>query len=328
MVAPPEAAQPVAILAVPLGPQAGKLTHLVSAFAHVPGLGDQFHLGNHGVLIDDVEEGGEAVDGVELARQGGGQVEAKPIHAHFLDPVAQAVHDELEHLWMAHVEGIAGAGEIPVKALILGNEAVIGSVIDALEAERRPQVVAFGGMVVDYVEDNFDAGAMQRLDHGLEFTDLLAVVAGGVARVGGEKVDGIVAPVIAQTQIDQALVVDEFMHRHQLHGGDAEFFEIFNGDGVRHAGVGAAQFGRDVRVQGGKALDMQLVDDGIVERGEGRPVVFPIEMGSGDDAFGHAPGIVVMIGGQIGSGAVRSIAEDRRVPVDGSGDRLGVRIEQ
>jgi hypothetical protein len=49
-------------------------------------------------------------------------------------------------------------------------------------------MVAFGGVVVDHVEDHLDAGLVQRLDHGLELLDLLAGRApGGIPSVGCEK---------------------------------------------------------------------------------------------------------------------------------------------
>src|SRR5690606_29361612 len=77
---PPEVADGVAVLAVPLGPQRREVADLVAALAEVPGLGDELDLGDHGVLLDDVEEGGQLVDLVELAGQGGGQVEAEAVH--------------------------------------------------------------------------------------------------------------------------------------------------------------------------------------------------------------------------------------------------------
>ena len=40
--------------------------------------------------MDDVEEGAEAIDVVELAGQGGGQVEAEAVDVHLGHPVAQA----------------------------------------------------------------------------------------------------------------------------------------------------------------------------------------------------------------------------------------------
>ena len=92
----PEVAHGVAVLAVPLAPQGREAAHVVAAVAHVPGLGDELDLGEHRVLVDDVEEGAELVHLMELAGQGGGQVEAEPVDVHLGDPVAQRVHDELE----------------------------------------------------------------------------------------------------------------------------------------------------------------------------------------------------------------------------------------
>ena len=80
-------------------------------------------------------------------------------------------------------------------------------------------------MVVDDVEDNFDARGMQRLDHRLEF----AHVAGrAISRVGRKETDRVVTPEIAQSLLDQAAVVDEAMHWHQLDGGDAEAPQIID----------------------------------------------------------------------------------------------------
>src|SRR5262249_60009545 len=56
LVALPEAAQGVAVLAVPLRPQHGEVADLVAADAQVPRLGDELDLGDHRVLVDDVEE--------------------------------------------------------------------------------------------------------------------------------------------------------------------------------------------------------------------------------------------------------------------------------
>src|SRR5213078_2680384 len=73
--AAPEVADGVAVLAVPLGPQRREPADLVAALAYVPRLGDQLDLGDHGVLLDQVEEGGQPVDVVQFPGQRGGQVE-------------------------------------------------------------------------------------------------------------------------------------------------------------------------------------------------------------------------------------------------------------
>src|SRR5436305_2763119 len=93
--APPVVADRVAVPAVPLGPERREVADLIAAFSHVPGLGDELDLADHRVLLDDVEEGRQAVHVVELAGQGGGEVEAEAVHVHVEHPVAQRVHDEL-----------------------------------------------------------------------------------------------------------------------------------------------------------------------------------------------------------------------------------------
>ena len=67
----------------------GKLPDLVSAGPDVPRLGDQLHLGEDRVLVDDVEERRESIDLVELARERGREVEAEAVDVAFGDEVAQ-----------------------------------------------------------------------------------------------------------------------------------------------------------------------------------------------------------------------------------------------
>src|ERR1700760_1701808 len=108
--AAPEVADGVPVAAVPLGPQRREVADLVAAGADVPGLGDQLDLADHRVLLDQVEERGELVHLVELAGQGGGQVEPEPVHVHVQDPVAQRVHDQLQDVRVTHQQAVAGAG--------------------------------------------------------------------------------------------------------------------------------------------------------------------------------------------------------------------------
>ena len=85
-VALPEAAHGVAVLAVPLGPQHREVADLVAALAEVPRLGDQLHLREHRVLVDDVEERRQPVDLVQLARERAGEVEAEAVDVHLDAP--------------------------------------------------------------------------------------------------------------------------------------------------------------------------------------------------------------------------------------------------
>ena len=69
LLAAPEVAHRVAVDPVPLRPEHREVADLVAARADVPRLGDQLHLRDDGVLVDRVEERGEPVDLVELARE-------------------------------------------------------------------------------------------------------------------------------------------------------------------------------------------------------------------------------------------------------------------
>ena len=94
--APPEVADGIAVLAIPLCPLRGEVAHLVATGADVPGLGNQLHLGDHRILLHEFEEGRELIDVVELAGEGGCQVEPEPVDVHLGHPVAQRIHDQLE----------------------------------------------------------------------------------------------------------------------------------------------------------------------------------------------------------------------------------------
>jgi hypothetical protein len=68
-------------------------------------------------------------------------------------------------------------------------------------------------VVVNDVEDDFEAGAMQALDHRLELAERARR---RVAHVRREEPDRVVAPVVAKAELDQALVVDERVHGQEL----------------------------------------------------------------------------------------------------------------
>ena len=62
----PIIAHAIAILAVPLQPQRRKFSHLVTAFANIPRLGDKLDLADHRILLNDVEKSRKAIDVVQL----------------------------------------------------------------------------------------------------------------------------------------------------------------------------------------------------------------------------------------------------------------------
>ena len=223
VLAAPEVAHRVPVLAVPLRPQRREVAHLVAALADVPRLGDELDLGHHRVLLDHVEERGQPVHLVELPGQRRGQVEPEPVDVHLQDPVPQRIHDHLKHVRVAHQQAVAGARGVHVEPLVVADQPVVGRVVDAPEGQRRAQMVALGRVVVDHVEDDLDARLVQGPHHGLELLHLLAAAAAGrVGVVRREEPDRVVAPVVGQPAFGQDGVADELVHRHEFHRGHPE----------------------------------------------------------------------------------------------------------
>ena len=159
----PEVAHRIAVLAVPFRPERREVADLVAAFADIPRLGDQLYPVDDRILLDQIEERSEPIDVVQLARERRREVEAEPVHVHLEHPVAQAVHQQLQHVRVHHVQGVAGAGVVHVVAAVVRHRPVVGRVVDPLERQHRPKMIAFGGVVVDHVENDFDAGRCRAL---------------------------------------------------------------------------------------------------------------------------------------------------------------------
>ena len=175
-------------------------------------------------------------------------------------------------------------------------------------------MVALGGVVVDDVEDHFDPRRVQRLDHPLELGDLGAGRAGGhVALLGREERERAVPPVVAEVAIGEEAVVGGLVDGEELHRRDAERGQVLDDGGVREAGVGAAELGRELGVELGQPADVGLIDDGAAPRDVGRRVAAPVERVVDDHGFGRAGGAVALIDGEVGV-----VGSSRRYPNIGS----------
>ena len=217
--------------------------------------------------MDQVEEGRQPVEAAVLAGQGGGEVEAEPVHAHLAEPVAQRVHDELEAGWVAGVEGVAAAGGIDMAAGVGRVQAVVGGVVQATVAQGRPEVVTLGGVVEHHVQQDLQSRGVQRGDHGLELGHLTAGAAGPdggrVAGMRGEEADGVVAPVVGEPPLDQERLGQVLVHRQQLDRGHPEVDQVGQRGLVAQPRVGAAQLLRHAGMAHSGILDVHLVDDGV-----------------------------------------------------------------
>ena len=66
-------------------------------------------------------------------------------------------------------------------------------------------MIPFGSVVVDNIQNDLDARRMQAADHRLKFINAARVTQ--IARLGREKADRVVPPVIAQTALGQMPII-------------------------------------------------------------------------------------------------------------------------
>ena len=137
--------------------------------------------------------------------------------------------------------------------------------------------------------------------------------------------DRVVAPVVAQAALDEVVVLDELVDRHQLDGRHAERAEVLDDGRVGERGVRAADVVGDVGMEHRQTPDVGLVDDRLVHLVTRRAVVGPVEERVADHRARH---VRRAVGGVGLVRRVELVREAGLVPVDVAVDRLGVRVEQ
>ena len=106
-----------------------------------------------------------------------------------------------------------------------------------------PSLVAFGRVVVDHVENHFDARRVQRADHHLELLDgilrrFAAMRSAGPARRSRACCSPSSSSARVRARCRSSRIV---MDRQQFDGRDAELRQMVDRRFRREAGVGAAQ---------------------------------------------------------------------------------------
>ena len=89
---------------------------------------------------------------------------------HLRDPIAQAILDQPAHDWLVGVQRVAATGIVGVTRFVL-LEDVVEVIGEAAIAQRRPTLAAFRGVIEDHIENDFDAGAVECLDHVAKFIE-------------------------------------------------------------------------------------------------------------------------------------------------------------
>src|SRR5205085_8481700 len=114
--------------------------------------------------------------------------------------------------------------------------------------KSRTLGVALAGVIVDDVENDFDAGRVERAHHFAKFLDRSLDATGGIARIRREEPERVVAPIVGLAARDEKSLAHVKVNRKQLDRGNAEFAEMADGGGRGQTGIGAAEFLRDVRM--------------------------------------------------------------------------------
>ena len=113
---------------------------------------------------------------------------------HLGDPVAQGIDNQIAYHRMVAVDRVAATGVVGVLTGLRVDD-VINTVVQPTHGDGSTLFIALTGVVEHHVEDHFDTGFMQRLDHRLEFANLrTGPLVDGVGSLGGEEAQWVVAP--------------------------------------------------------------------------------------------------------------------------------------
>ena len=215
---------------------------------------------------------------MQLARQRAGQVKAEAVDVHFCEPIAQAVHDQLQHTRIAHIERVATPSVVHIIALVLRGQAVVGRVVDTSERDRRPHLIPLGRMVVDHVQDDFDLRIMQISNHRFELAhDLVRCVGGGIARIRCEEAYRVVSPIVHQTLLLQVAVVAVQLHWEQFNCVDPELSQILHRLARSQAGIRTSMLLANRLVQLAETLDVRLIYNQLMRGNSWRSIISPGE---------------------------------------------------
>jgi len=216
--------------------------------------------------VNDVKEPAQLVDLEQFAGQGAGEIKPESVDVHLFNPVPQAVHDQLQHMGILHIERVATPREIHVIPGILG-EPVVGSIVHAAKRKGRAALISLGGMVVDDIQNHLDPCGMQAADHRLELLhSIQRPRLGVVTRFRREEPQRVVPPVIRQPAFQQMAVIDMTVNWQQFDRSDAERLQVIDGRVRCQSRISPAQRFRNPGMPLCKPAHVKFVDHALVNR--------------------------------------------------------------
>ena len=228
---------------------------------------------------------------------------------------------------MRGVERVSGSGVVDVIAMLIRQRSIVREIVDPLESERRPHLVALGRVIVDHVEDHLDAGVVEGADH---IAQPLLSTRPQIAVRRGEEAQRIVSPIVPQALGEQVVVVREPVDREKFDRRDPERLHIADNLLVAEALEGAAQGLGNGRVKLREAAHVRFVDDrarpwdGAAKRRRSSPFRARID----DDTFRHRGGAVGFVKRQVRRLLPEDITVGRLAPRDVAFDRPRIGVDQ
>ena len=141
---------------------------------------------------------------------------------------------------MREIEGITSSGIVDVVARLVRQQPIVRRVVDAFERERRAEMISFGRVIVNNIEDDFDASVVKARHHLLELGKC-EIRHMRVAPGRREEGNGIIAPIIGQPPVAQIAVVDESVDRQEFNRGHAETADMIEHLRLGQPAIGTAQ---------------------------------------------------------------------------------------
>jgi hypothetical protein len=109
----------------------------------------------------------------------------------------------------------------------------------------------------------------------------------GEARIGSEKPDGVVTPIVGQATLGEATPRDVMVNGQELDTRHAQRAQVLEDRFGAQAEVRAPQTLRDVGMAHGHPFHVTLVNHRLIPRDLGTVIALPIERGVDHHALGH-----------------------------------------
>ena len=196
---------------------------------------------------------------------------------------------------MVNIQRVATAGPVLIIALLI--EPVVAGIVDAAHGDRRANLIQFGGVVEHHIQHHFDTRSMQAFDRLLKLLQRhYARLTGGVTGIHRPERKGIVAPVVAEAELQQSRFAGEMGHRQQLKRGNPQLAQVIHHNRMTQRRVSPAQRFRNFRMLLRQAAHMGFINYRVAPRYARCDIALPVKIFGYYHTFRRNRGVVMRIG--------------------------------